>query len=530
LSNACKFSQSGGNVRLSITHEGQALVLSVTDDGIGIAAKDVPRLFQRFVQVESAANRRYEGTGIGLAIVKELTELHGGKVEVDSQPGVGSCFRVLLPSRQAAEPQAALDPSASESGAAEVLPLGWSARTQRAPTPVPLEGESAPGTPLEKRRCLFVVEDNADLLLYLKQELSRDYRVLAFSDSLQAIHKATEDPPDLILSDVMMPVLDGLELVKRVRSEPRTRDIPVLLLSAHDELETKVAGLSAGADDYIPKPFQLPEVRARIELHLRLRAQAFALERKAQELSSALCDLTQAQASLVHSEKLAAIGRVVAGVAHEINNPLHFLKGNLAILRRRAQKAMPEGTFHGLSPLLVDIDASTERILGITKDLLLFGRRDAQAPTTISALDVVTLALKMVTAQVGPGVRITHRMNATHTVTASPQDLFQIILNLLQNAIQAVNPENGEVRVEGESTDQGMLELRIIDNGCGMDPDTAGKIFDPFFTTKAPGQGTGLGLAIVQNLVLAQKGTLHVTSALGQGSTFALRLPSGGSA
>jgi signal transduction histidine kinase len=217
---------------------------------------------------------------------------------------------------------------------------------------------------------------------------------------------------------------------------------------------------------------------------------------------------------------MVALGRMVAGVAHEINNPLHFLRGNFTLLRRRV-----EGDT-ALAALIADIDESFERMTSVTRQLLLFGRKQGEGAEEVKLSDVVPLVLKMVAPQTPAGVRIVQQIDG-EVVRANPQDLFQILLNVVHNALQAVNPTGGEVRIASARAGD-KVELRIADNGCGIAKENLPRIFDPFFTTKPVGVGTGLGLSIVQQLVSAQQGTVSVESEPGRGTTVSLVLQSAG--
>jgi len=493
VSNACKFSRHGDTVTLAVGSDREGIWLSVTDQGIGIAPQDVDRIFDRFVQVESSANRRAQGTGIGLSIVKQLVTLHGGRITVQSEPNRGSTFLVHL----LAVPRIAAGAAPSSSPEVSRVPLEPPVTV--APLPTGVWGAR-----------VAVVEDNPDLLSYLTQELGRWYRVTPFDDSVKAVDALIAAPPDLIVSDIMMPGLDGIALARKIRSAPSTAEVAVLLLSAREEVEAKLAGFEAGADDYVHKPFDVQELHARIELHLRLRAQQ-------RELREALDQLKKAESTLVQSEKMAALGRMIAGVAHEMNNPLHFLRGNLALLRRRQQSA------DGAGPLLADIDESVERMTAITRQLLLFGRKQSgDVSGTVKLSEVIPLAVKMVAPNTPKGVRIVQQIDGD-VVRANPQDLFQVILNIVHNAVQAVNPDDGEVRIAA-CRDGDRVEISIADNGCGISKENLSRIFEPFFTTKPPGTGTGLGLSIVQELVAAQQGTVRVESEPGRGTTVAVSL------
>ncbi len=493
VSNACKFSRPNGMVKIAVGTDREGIWLSVRDQGIGIARQDIGRIFDRFVQVESSATRRFQGTGIGLSIVKQLATLHGGRVEVDSEPGVGSTFTVHLTG--GAQPAAA--------GAAASAPDIPRVRLEPA-LPAPVQPVGSQGSRVA------VVEDNSDLLGYLAQELGQWYRVSPYVDSTRALQAILDDPPDLIVSDIMMPGLDGIALAQKVRGDPRTAQVPVVLLSAREEVEAKLAGFGAGADDYVHKPFDIQELRARIDLHLRLRGQA-------QKLREALEQLKKAETTLVQSEKMVALGRMVAGVAHEMNNPLHFLRGNLALLRQRL------GSSEAAGPMLADIDESVERITAVTRQLLLFGRKQSgDTAAVVKLAEVVPLAVKMVAPQTPRGVRIVQDIDG-EVVRANPQDLFQVILNIVHNAVQAVQPDCGEVRIAAARNGD-RVEISIADNGCGIPREHLSRIFDPFFTTKPPGSGTGLGLSIVQELVAAQQGTVRVDSEPGRGTTVAVTL------
>jgi signal transduction histidine kinase len=498
VSNACKFSRHGGTVTLAVGSDQEGIWLSVTDQGIGIAPQDVDRIFDRFVQVEASASRRAQGTGIGLSIVKQLVMLHGGRITVQSEPDRGSTFVVHF----SAVPRIAAGTTATASSSPEVSRVKLEPTVNVPPVPTGVSGTR-----------VAVVEDNPDLLAYLSQELGRWYRVFPYQESTKALDALVADPPDLIVSDIMMPGLDGIALARKIRASPRTAEVPVLLLSAREEIEAKLAGFEAGADDYVHKPFDVQELHARIELHLRLRAQQ-------RQLREALDQLKKAEATLVQSEKMVALGRMIAGVAHELNNPIHFLRGNLTLLRRRTE------AIDGSGPLLADIDESVERITAVTRQLLLFGRKQNDDPSGIVKLaEVVPLAVKMVAPNTPKGVRIVQQVDG-EVVRANAQDLFQVILNIVHNAVQAVSPESGEVRIAAvRSGDK--VEISVADNGCGISKENLSRIFEPFFTTKPPGTGTGLGLSIVQELVTAQHGTIRVESEPGRGTTVAVSLQAG---
>ncbi|GAB3493256.1 hybrid sensor histidine kinase/response regulator transcription factor [Spirosoma knui] len=244
VSNAIKFSRAGDRVIVTVQEATDGFVqLKVTDTGIGIAPKQLPLIFDRFYQADDSPTRSQEGTGIGLALVKELVEVQGGTVEVQSEPGVGTTFTVRFPCQSAFH---------------EPIVLTALADTQESS----LLHASPPstGTPL-----ILLVEDNDDLAEFISQSLPASYRVERASDGAQGFQRATEHMPDLVLSDVLMPVMDGYTLCEKLKTDPRTSHIPVVLLTAKSTLSSRVNGLKLGADDYITKPFHVDELRLRIQ-------------------------------------------------------------------------------------------------------------------------------------------------------------------------------------------------------------------------------------------------------------------------
>ncbi|MGY1697778.1 ATP-binding protein [Geodermatophilus sp. SYSU D00814] len=251
VANAVKYTFVGG-ITVALTAEDDDVVLRVTDTGVGIPAAELPHLFDRFHRVADSPARSREGTGLGLALVRELVELHGGTVGVESRPGEGSTFTVRLP---AGEPDtdAAPPPTTAPVRAAALTPwdddLGWRART------------ADPAGPLGT---VLVVDDNADMRAYLTRLLSPSWVVRTAADGTRALTDAAAAPPDVVLTDVMMPGLDGFALLKALRAEPATRAVPVVMLTARAGQEAAVEGFDAGVDDYLPKPFESAELLGRL--------------------------------------------------------------------------------------------------------------------------------------------------------------------------------------------------------------------------------------------------------------------------
>jgi DNA-binding response OmpR family regulator/anti-sigma regulatory factor (Ser/Thr protein kinase) len=261
LSNALKFTPEGGSVRVSVTADmakPDFIEVAVMDSGIGIAPEHLSHIFDRFYQVDDSSGRAFGGSGIGLALVKELAELQGWRISVQSEPGKGTDFKLSVP---IAEPQSLPETvlldgesvTSTETGLPEITSATETAETAR-----------EANQPAPEASTILIVEDSQDVRAYLSGLLQPDYQILEIDNAEGGLKIAAEKMPDLIISDVMMPGIDGMEFCRRLKMDLRTSHIPVILLTARASGESKVEGLETGADDYITKPFDFRELSARV--------------------------------------------------------------------------------------------------------------------------------------------------------------------------------------------------------------------------------------------------------------------------
>ncbi|NJO51572.1 MAG: response regulator, partial [Leptolyngbyaceae cyanobacterium RM2_2_4] len=253
-------------------------VLEVRDTGTGISTDELPHIFERFHRVKGAIGRSYEGSGIGLSLVQELVRLHGGTIQVSSVVGQGTCFTVFIPTGCAHLPSESINATRTLTSTAtgtnpyveEILrwlpTLSDSADRAAESISIPVQPKQA-SIPMGR---ILLADDNADMRDYLKRLLSQQYEVETVANGAAALAAIRQQLPDLVLADVMMPEMDGFELLRLLRSHHTTQDIPIILLSARAGEEARIEGLEAGANDYLIKPFSARELLARIEANLRL--------------------------------------------------------------------------------------------------------------------------------------------------------------------------------------------------------------------------------------------------------------------
>jgi signal transduction histidine kinase len=421
---------------------------------------------------------------------------------------------------------------------------------------------------------ILMVDDIPTNLKVLGEALQcQGWKALMAADGESAIEQVEYLHPDLILLDVMMPGIDGFETCRRLKANPNTQDVPVIFMTALSDSVDKVRGLELGAVDYITKPFQQEEVIARVKLHLRLSQLTHQLEQQVAQrthsLECSLKDLQAAQIKLVQSEKMSTLGQMVAGIGHEINNPINFINGNIGYIQDYFQDLM--ALVQAYQTRLPDPDADLQRLLqgidlpylrtdlpklvgslqeGVTRlqdislSLRTFARSDMTSQVDYQVEDglnstLMLLGHRLKADEIRPAIQVVKDYTPTPKVLCYPGQINQVLMNLLANAIDALEDSNGasqrsyaqigadpnQITVRTEAQDQRLL-IRIRDNGTGIPEGMQNKIFEPSFTTKAVGKGTGLGLPISRQIIEERhQGRLTCRSEVGVGTEFVISLP-----
>ncbi|WP_224240534.1 ATP-binding protein [Hyalangium gracile] len=515
LGNALKFTPEGGSVTVALRAVNAWLELSVTDTGPGIPLAKQGLLFQRFQQLDGSGTRKYEGTGIGLALVKEFAELMGGQVSVESEEGAGARFIVRLP--RSADPLVQRSP---ESKAAARSGHGY--RAHLTPAPIPLRAAARKLAGPAPR--VLIAEDNADMRGYLADLLADEYEMELAENGRQAWEAVQRQRPHVIVSDVMMPEMDGTELVSRLKASPQYRDIPVLLLTAKASREEVVGGLEAGADDYLGKPFGPAELKARVRAAVRLHDVYLQLDARNQQLETALQQLRETQEQLVSKAKMAAVGTLVAGLAHELNNPMAAIRMSIEMLSRYS--VAPEARRAALEV----IDRQSRRCASLLKALIDFSSRPAEIHLPCEVRSVVERVIEMARPELSQrGVHLEQRLEGGEPpwVHVHAVEMESALLCVVRNAVEASPPE-ATVTIEARpTTREGVqgVEVRVSDRGPGIPDELLSRVVEPFFTTKPPGEGIGLGLSLAHRFIESHGGALNIDSQLGQGTTVRMWLP-----
>ena len=404
---------------------------------------------------------------------------------------------------------------------------------------------------------VLIVDDSIVVRRSFSKILASGYECVEAESAIEALSRLRESHFDLVITDIMMPGLSGIELLRKViETYP---DTAVLVVSGVDRPQRALDAVRLGAFDYLIKPCDPAVLQLTVERALERRtlienAKQYKrdLEERNVELLRGKRQLERLQAQIVHSEKMASLGQLAAGIAHELNNPVGFVYGNLELLEaclrdlfkllrfyddqgstgevaeqaeKIKQEIRYEQTLSDLSSIVSDCRDGAERVRDIVQNLRTFSRLDEAEFKTTDIHEGLESTIRLLSRYFSGGnVRLLRDYGDLPTVEAFAAQLNQVWANLLVNAAQAVSAKGGEVTVKTYTEDD-MIVVAVSDNGVGIPPDVLPRIFDPFFTTKAVGDGTGLGLSISFGIVERHGGRIEMTSTPGAGTTAYVKLP-----
>ena len=515
LSNAMKFVPDGGCVRVTLRALREQILLSVDDSGPGVPVALREAIFERF-RTGGEGTARSGGTGLGLAIVREVISLHGGRVEVGESVEGGARFEVRLPYA----PEAPVGATGARPSDRNVLDeIARQMVKELLPRSEPIPALYQGGS----QGLVLVVEDHPEMNRFLCDCLARDYRVASAFDGRQGLEKALELRPDLILCDVMLPVMSGDVLVRELRTHPELEGSPILVLTAKADEELRVSLLREGAQDVLTKPFAAEELQARV-------ANLIILKRTLDVLQRALSSQSRDLANL--ADELAAANRAkdefLAILSHELKTPLTPILGWASLLQTGRLDA--QARVRGLEA----IERNARLQARIVEDLLDVSRAmtdKLQLNVAPIALDPVILAAIDALSPMAEARRVAIGVDidpSAGLVSGDVDRLQQVVWNLLSNAIK-FTPEGGRVEIRLARVGR-HLELSVRDNGRGIRPELLHRLFERFWQgdgsiTRAHG-GLGLGLAVVRSLVELHGGSVTAESeGEGRGATFIVTLP-----
>jgi signal transduction histidine kinase len=518
ISNAFKFTFDG-EIAVSVHRVGSRAELRVRDTGVGIPAEAIPKLFERFNRVPNTRSRTHEGSGIGLALVHELVKLHGGSISTESTLGLGSTFVVSIPfgqdhltsgqmggSRSLSSTAVGAKPFVEEAlrwlpNSADGSDEIFSVHDEMLPVPCPPVSQAA------VRPRVLIADDNSDMRQYLARLLSEQYEVETVADGHEALQAVHEHPPDLIVSDVMMPILDGFELLKALRAEEQTRTIPVILLSARAGEESRVEGIQAGADDYLIKPFSARELLARVsgrleiarlqrDRELQLRVNQAELEQRVQERTQELLNASQELRELsarilqAQDEERRRIARELHDGAGQLIAALGMEASSLAVERDR------------LSPRAASSLSNIESLVAqMTQDIRTMSH--LLYPPLLDDVGLQSALSEYVTGFAErSGIQVSldlpsqiERLDREYELS-----LFRIVQECLTNIHRHSGSKTAGIRVVQD--DEALL-LEVRDEGGGMPAERLSEI---------QSRGSGVGIRGMRERVLQLSGTMSIES------------------
>ena len=388
---------------------------------------------------------------------------------------------------------------------------------------------------------ILIVDDEPRNVRILEGILApMKYNLKKAANGIEALEQIEKELPDIILLDVMMPGMSGFEVCRTLKSQPETQLIPIVLVTSLSDKDSKITGIDCSADDFITKPVDPIELRARVKSLLRIKFLYDKLKEKNVELQKAMHQLEVTQQKLIIQEKMASLGNLVAGVAHEINTPLGALISNNDIFIRSVKKMkilltdLVSPADAPKDPILAKLFASienlnkvsktaSERIIKIVNSLRTFARLDQAEMDTVDIHEGIESTLTLVYHELKMRIEVHKDFGDLPPISCYPNQLNQVFINILVNASQSIE-DKGDIYIKTYTKDKKAV-IEIKDTGKGIPKENLNRIFDPGFTSKSKGIGTGLGLSIVYQIIEDHNGSIEVESEIGKGTMFRIILP-----
>ncbi|MFH0926916.1 MAG: ATP-binding protein, partial [bacterium] len=541
LNNALKFTPENGKINIKTENDNEFIKVIFSDTGIGIDEKDIPHIFDRFRQADGSTSRKYEGTGIGLSLAKDIVALHKGTISVESIKEKGSTFTVRLPKGKTHLKKEEIIEDKKELTNGNVLEktdLRYRANLQytNLMSSTSKENVITDQTPLpDKKYKIVIVEDNKDLALNLNNILSCNYIITIANNGKEGLEKIRQEMPHLIISDVMMPEMDGYELCKVIKTTPETELIPLILLTAKSKIEDKIAGIQFGADCYINKPFDQRELLISVsslikqgELKKNLRDKNLELEETLKRLEKTMTELKETQVKLLHSAKLASVGQLAAGMAHEINTPVLSVAAAINAITKeldllKDSKISIEEMGQDVKKVSQNSIKALDKIKTIVQALMDFSRKNKEGFNMSNIHQGIEDTLTLLDYQIKDKFTVHKEYGEIGIIECNLEELNQVFMNIINNACQAVEVK-GNLWIKTKKAN-GNVTILIHNEGSSIPENIIPRVFEPFFTTKEVGKGSGLGLSICYGIVQNHNGTIEIKSDKNYGTEFIINLP-----
>ncbi len=527
LGNAIKFTDEG-TISVTAQETGACVTVRIKDTGPGIAEAAQTRIFEAFQQADDGIARRFGGTGLGLAITRQLVEAQGGTVGVISRLGFGATFWFTLPRSLEAhteEGSGMLGSVVADRGqilSDQIAAAGSLLQTEPAVDDPVVHTYDSHRTSVVQRRILdvLVVDDEPINRQVLAELLALGgHRVTLAANGLEGLARVRSQKPDLVLLDVMMPGKSGYDVLTELRRTFDELALPVLLLTAKAQESDLVRGFRSGATDYILKPFSAAEVLARVGHQARLREVIHRELTVREEGEMLRVTLLEAEEKLLHAERLASLGAVTAGVAHDLGNPLHHLATTFAWIAQRG--ATIGGIIGHGAPGRAELDAilelsglgerSSRSALAIAEALRMASRTDDGVFELVRLSDAVSDALVILGHKLRP-FEVSQTCDDAVVLRCRRSEALQVVMNLISNAADASSDAKGNAIHVSIGREAGLVIVSVHDTGPGVPEDLRAKIIQPFFTTKPSGRGTGLGLSTVVTIAKRWNADLQITA------------------